>query len=106
MTGPGRRLPLEPDPDQDAREEIGFYLEERARELQAQGMERGEAERAARAAFGDPDRVAAELGHIDRQRDRDAGRGWGMETLIREGRQAARALRVPDAPRRTPAYDS
>jgi predicted permease len=55
-------------------------------------MEHDEAVRAARAAFGNPERVAAEVAAIDRQRRRDEGRGWRMETIARETRQAARSL--------------
>jgi predicted permease len=44
--------------DRDIRDEIDFYLEERGRELEAQGMSPGEARRAALAAFGDPERIA------------------------------------------------
>src|SRR5687768_14419419 len=87
------RTPLTPDPRGEIREEIRFYLEERARELEAQGMAPEEAARVARRAFGDPERVAVQVDAIDRQRKWDEGRGWSMiETTVQEARQAMRAL--------------
>src|SRR5262245_51700724 len=43
--------------DQEIREEIQFYLDERARELEAQGASPDEARRRALEAFGDPEAV-------------------------------------------------
>ncbi len=63
--------------DAEVREEIAFYLEERARELEAQGMDPDEARRRARRAFGNVDEVVARVRRIDR------GRSWeeGMKTM-------------------------
>ncbi len=63
--------------DEEVREEIAFYLEERARELEAQGIDPKEARRQARQAFGNVDEVVARVRRIDR------GRSWeeGMKTM-------------------------
>lgn len=79
-------------------EEIRFYLEERARELEDGGMSPEDARREARRAFGDVDEVAAEVRRIDRK-----GR-WGktMKTwfhaVSRDARYGLRGLR------RNPAF--
>lgn len=49
----------------DARAEIRFYLEERARELRARGMSEAEAWRAAVDAFGDPEHWEREVVRMD-----------------------------------------
>jgi len=75
------------------RKELGFYLEERTRELVAQGMDPEEAAREAEAAFGDVRRIEdetmreAELGMIKRE-----GRGWAMETWVGDIRMAFKGL--------------
>jgi len=56
------------------REEIRFYLEMRARELEEEGFEPGEAWRRAVEAFGDPGTVAAEA---VRESGEEEG-GWTM----------------------------
>ena len=77
--------PLE-DPDQtgpdDLREEISFYLEERARELEARGMEIAEARKVAERAFGNVEEV-----------DIGAGREWALEAAA--GGVRARAFSHP-----------
>ncbi len=75
------------------RKELGFYLEERTRELVAQGMEPEEAAREAEAAFGDVRRIEdetmreAELGMTKRE-----GRVWAMETWVGDIRMAFKGL--------------
>ena len=75
------------------RKELGFYLEERTRELVAQGMDPEEAAREAEAAFGDVRRIEdetmreAELGMIKRE-----GRVWAMETWVGDIRMAFKGL--------------
>ena len=48
-----------PGADRNVREEIGFYLEMRTRELIAAGYDRERAVRMATAKFGDRERVTA-----------------------------------------------
>ena len=75
------------------RKELGFYLEERTRELVAQGMDPEEAAREAEAAFGDVRRIEsemmreAELGMTKRE-----GRVWTMETWVGDIRMAFKGL--------------
>jgi predicted permease len=83
---------LGPDRSSEIREEIRFYLEERAKEFEASGMSPAEAVRAARAAFGDPELVAARLEAIERVRRREEGTRMLIETTVRELRHAARGL--------------
>jgi len=69
---------------EDVREELGFHLEERIEELMGQGKSRGEAEREARARFGDRGEVESQLRHIDhgvasRVAWREAIGAWGRE---------------------------
>jgi predicted permease len=45
----------------EIREEIAFHLDERARELEAQGLSPEEAKRRAAASFGDPERVTRDV---------------------------------------------
>jgi len=59
-----RRFQYDPgarDPDADVRREIESHLQERAREFMARGMGPEEARRAALDAFGDRDRIEAEV---------------------------------------------
>ena len=97
MTSPDQapgREPLEKGSSRaQIRAELDFYLEERTREFEAQGMTREEAEEAARAAFGD-------RGEIERRTAAEAGRterhtkgGGGMDGWIRDFRTAFRGLR-------------
>lgn len=82
----------------EIRDEIEFYLEERARELEAEGVGRDEARRRARDAFGDVEKVAATVNAIH---ERDGRGGMGGErwaAWLRDVRHALRGLR------RAPGY--
>ena len=87
LPGFGKRLPAE------IREEIGFYLEERARELVAEGLSDEEALKAAVMAFGDVEKIEAEVEAIELARGRS---GMGREhwaSLGRDLKYAVRSLR-------------
>ncbi len=60
--------PFGRDPERDARDEIEFYLEMRAREFMAEGMDEEEARRAAREVFGDVERIEAEVREMTARR--------------------------------------
>ncbi len=78
--------------DAEVREEIAFYLEERARELEAQGMDPDEARRRARRAFGNVDEVVARVRRIDRGRSWEEGMKTMADGLTRNVRYAIRGL--------------
>ena len=87
LPGFGKRLPAE------IREEIRFYLEGRARELMAQGMSEEDAWRAAVVAFGDMEKIEAEVEVIELANGRS---GMGMEhwaSWARDLKFAGRGLR-------------
>ena len=84
---PGR---LPGGPGRDVREEIDFYLKERARELEEKGVGPEEARRLAREAFGDPERVAREVGEV--HGTVEGRRGVMIEGILRDGRHALRRL--------------
>ena len=75
----------------EVREEIEFYLEERAREFEAGGMAPEAARRAAGAAFGDRERVTEAMRRERRQR-REEGRTMTGETWVWDARVVARGL--------------
>jgi len=77
----------------DLLEEIDVYLELRAEEFAGQGMSRGEAMQAARAAFGSADRVQKECIKVARQDARLSRRYERMATLRADLRYALRAMR-------------
>lgn len=81
------------DPDREVREEIDFHLEERARELEAEGFGPEEARREAARTFGDVGRIEAEVRRIRRGRERDEGRRMMMEALRRDVGLALRRIR-------------
>lgn len=88
----GRR-PLERDPDGEVREEIRFYLEERAKELEAEGMAPEEARRVAAERFGDPERIASQVGEVDRAFRNGEGMMMTMiDSTLRDVRHAGRSL--------------
>lgn len=66
-------------------EELQFHLEERADELEAQGMSRGEALQCARAEFGSSARIAEDT--------RGEWQWTWLEDLLADFRYAARSLR-------------
>lgn len=57
------------DPKKEVQAEIDHYLEERTREFEASGMAPEEARESAARAFGDKERIAAEVHRIQRGRD-------------------------------------
>ena len=81
------------DPGREVHEEIEFYLEERAREFEASGMDPEEARRAAARAFGDKQRIEAEVGRIRRGRKRDEGRSRIMSSLAQDLRLSIRGIK-------------
>ncbi len=84
---------VKPDRDAEVREEIRFHLQERARELEAEGLPPEEARRRAREAFGDPERVAARVLSTHRRHDRDEGRTRMLDAWAKDLALAARGLR-------------
>jgi len=81
------------DHRKEVQEEIDFYLEQRAREFEAAGMNPDEARRAAARAFGDKERIEAEVSRIRRGRKRDEGRSRIMASLTQDLRLTFRGLR-------------
>ena len=78
--------------DSEVREEIRFYLEERAQEFVEEGMEPGEAWKAALEAFGDVGRIEAEVRGWAKTRETKR-RGWEMmSSLMQDLRYALRTL--------------
>ena len=76
------------------REELRFYLEARAREFVAQGMDPESAARAAEAAFGDVRRIEGEMmREAELAAAKREGRGWAMATWASDIRMALRGLR-------------
>jgi putative ABC transport system permease protein len=88
------RLPLgRRQVDADVNEELRFHLEERIDELLAKGMTQPEAEREARARFGDVRRIGSEVKAIDGVTVRRRQRSEGWQDLLRDLRFGVRALR-------------
>lgn len=86
--------PLGPrDPREEAQEEIDFYLEERAREFEAEGMTPEEARRAAFEAFGDKDRIEAEVARIDESHLRSQGRSRIVTSIVHDLKVSMRRIR-------------
>lgn len=81
-----------PDPEREVREEIEHYLEERARELEADGMDPEAARAEAGRAFGDVTRIEAEVEKIRRGRKRDEGRTRVMESIRQDLKLALRSV--------------
>ena len=73
-------------------EELRFHLEGRTEELMAQGLGRKEAEAEARRRFGDPESYRQATAAIDEQIIQERRRTDVLDSLVRETRQAARAL--------------
>jgi putative ABC transport system permease protein len=88
------RLPLgRRGVEADVVEELRFHLEERIEELVSKGLSRAEAEREARARFGDLLAIGAALKQIDRRMVRRKSLGESLEALARDLRFGFRALR-------------
>ncbi len=81
------------DPERDVTTEIGFYLEERIRELEAEGLTSQQARRIAEKFFGDRRRIEAECRRIRQLEIRRRQRKEHMDILIRDLRFAFRHLR-------------
>ena len=77
----------------EAREEIRFHLEMRAKELEEQGYSPEEARRRALEAFGDPDRIEQEMTDIDEARPFGSKVGAAIGALVHDVRYAGRFLR-------------
>jgi hypothetical protein len=92
-----RSRPTPPIPSRielEVREEIRFYLEMRAGELEAKGMSPEDALREAIEAFGDPHEVAKEA--VREHPDGNNGKGGGVEvmnSMLQDVRYAIRNLR-------------
>ena len=82
----------------DVAAELDFHIQGRIEELMAAGLGRAEAEREARARFGDLPRIGAELERIDREIVRRRSLADWFEGWRRDLRQAFRSLR------RTPGF--
>lgn len=80
------------DGPEELQEEISFYLEERARELEAQGMDPEEARQVARRAFGNVDDVMSEVRRIERRRHWEVGMRTLVDGFKRDVRYALRGL--------------
>ncbi len=82
-----------PDPHRTLSEEIGFYLEERTRELEQQGHDPGTARRMAVQAFGDREEIEVTCDRIERTDLRQHRRTLMLDSLRRDARFALRSLR-------------
>ena len=82
----------------EIREELRFYLDERARELVEQGMGADEAARAAEGAFGDVSRIEDEILREAEAAVMKRDRTWAIERWLLDVAMAFRSLR------RNPAF--
>ena len=82
-----------PNVDADVDDELRFHLEMRIADFERRGHSREEAERLARAQFGDVEDVRAWLTDHDRHRQRREIRIEIMDSLMQDVRYAARRLR-------------
>jgi predicted permease len=81
-----------PGADRNVREEIGFYLEMRARELMAAGYDREQASRMAAAKFGNREWVAEECEKIEKTNIRRRQRKLLFDSFQRDVRFAFRSF--------------
>ncbi len=81
-----------PDPGRDVSEEIEFHLEERTRELMAEGLDPTDAARAAREAFGDRGRIEEDCLDIAAPLQKKMGRSRFIGELLGDVRFALRGL--------------
>ncbi len=81
-----------PDPQADIDEEMRFHIEERARELVSQGIDRETAARRAREEFGNAARARAECQEIRATETTRAARTRVWTDLGRDLRYAARSI--------------
>jgi predicted permease len=82
-----------PDVDADVDDELRFHLDMRIADFERRGHSREDAERLARAQFGDVGEIRDWLTHHDRQRQRREVRIEIMDSLMQDVRYAARRLR-------------
>ncbi|MEX2608742.1 MAG: ABC transporter permease [Gemmatimonadota bacterium] len=81
------------DRERAIEEELDFYLELRAKEIQqVEGVRPEEALRRARERFGDRERIASELGAIGTRHARRAAWRHRFESIVQDVRFAVRAL--------------
>ena len=85
------------DPRHDARDEIGFHLDMRIRDLMAAGVARGDAERRARVEFGDAVSVERQLERIDGRMIRREARSRWWDDMRGDVRFGFRSLRKSPA---------
>ncbi len=83
---------LRSDITADVDEELQFHLEMRARDFEARGLAREEAQRAAQARFGDVGKVAGWLRHHDHTRARAARVRENMYSIVHNLRVGVRGL--------------
>ncbi|MGE0160524.1 MAG: ADOP family duplicated permease [Gemmatimonadales bacterium] len=81
------------DPRTDARAEIDFHIDMRARELMAEGHSEDEARRRALAAFGDPRRIESAVTRVDEHVRRRRSLRELASSLAHDIRYAARFLK-------------
>lgn len=77
---------------QEVREEMDFHLQQRARDLEAEGLSPELAREEALRRFGDPGRVQARLERIERRRGRRITLGYLTEELGQDVRYGVRTL--------------
>ena len=80
------------DIHREVKAEIEHHLEERARELEAQGMDPDRAREEARRAFGDIPEIEAAVHRIRKGRRRDEGRSMMLESVMQDLKLAARGI--------------
>lgn len=85
------------DPRHDARDEIGFHIDMRISDLTASGLSRADAERRARAEFGDATSVERQVERIDARIVRREARAEWWNDLRRDVRFGLRSLRKSPA---------
>jgi putative ABC transport system permease protein len=85
------------DPRHDARDEIGFHLDMRIRDLVERGLTREAAERRARSEFGDAVSVEQQLQRIDTRMIRRETRAAWWDDLRRDVHFGLRSLRKSPA---------
>ncbi len=81
-----------PGANRNVKEEIGFYLEMRTRELMSTGLDQEIASRMAAAKFGDRQWVEHECEKIEKLEIRRRRRKWMFDSLQRDARFAIRSF--------------
>ena len=83
-----------PSVAEEVRRELGTHLEMLEQDLIARGMDPGAARAAARAKFGDPERIGETCRDIGERRDREARRSEWLGEFRQDVRYALRQLRA------------